>query len=329
VTGYDRIMAASVVAVDYVINEVLCVLSNNFGKHPRATIANVLTEFYSNDEICDAKKVLMELADTLISPKADELKRITSRVGDGKHRRDTDDVLSVFTALDSRKIGMPRFFAADSSRIPSFREIDLYKITSSLEDLAMKVDGLNNKVDQQAAALTKMALDAPKMPPTSAVCSSAPASSADPAQPDDVADTSPWRTVLAGGRSVLSSDVSLPSTSNQPAIKQPPRRKVVGTRTPVGSNPGKLTASSSRSEKSWILFIGRLGKETEDSDLKEHLEENGISVIEIRKLAASKEWQQKSSAFRVSIGFDSKDAVMCADLWPDNVVVRDWFMKPK
>ncbi len=36
------------------INEVLCVLANNFGKVPRVSIVNVFSELFTEDEITDA-----------------------------------------------------------------------------------------------------------------------------------------------------------------------------------------------------------------------------------------------------------------------------------
>ena len=77
----------------------------------------------------------------------------------------------------------------------------------------------------------------------------------------------------------------------------------------------------------WHLFVGRLSKEAIEDDIREHLETNGITVSEVRKLKATQEWQEKVSAFRVSIDLKFKDTVMDADLWPDNVEVRDWVFK--
>ena len=65
------------------MNELLCVLVNNFGSLPRATLVHVLSEFYTDDEIGEAKKVLLEQADGM-SSRSDELKKVKPRQGDGK-----------------------------------------------------------------------------------------------------------------------------------------------------------------------------------------------------------------------------------------------------
>ena len=101
------------------------------------------------------------------------------------------------------------------------------------------------------------------------------------------------------------------------------RRKIVGVRKPEGS---KIVAST---KGVWHLFVGRLAKDTNEDELRDYLETNGISVSEVRKLKPNQEWQEKVSAFRLSISHKCKDTVMDADLWPDNVEVRDWVFKPK
>ena len=108
------------------------------------------------------------------------------------------------------------------------------------------------------------------------------------------------------------------------APPQAPRRMITGSKT----NPSKISSSNS-GPKLWHLFIGKLKKETTEDDLKEYLEDNGVTISEIRKLKPVNEFQAKSGAFRVSIDINCKDAVMNADLWPDNVQVCDWFLKPK
>ncbi len=352
--------------VDYVVNEVLCVLNNNFAKVPKSNIVTVFTEFYSEDEMVDAKKVLLEQADALITPKADELKKIKPRVGDGKLRRDVDDVLAIFTIMDNRKVVMPRFLAADTSRIPSFREIDLYKISahvvgletkmsevnakmdaqaasiaalmqqstsaassSPTADIATKVSEISAKIDSQAAAITSLSLQASEKtsaPPSGAPISTESSSACRTTVDLPLAPGNAWFTVMPGGRAVLSSAV--PAESRPPPPAQPERRRVFGTMATAASS-SKITASRSSADKTWTVYIGRLNKDTGEDDLKEHLEDMDIKVAEIRKLKATQPWQAKSSAFCVTIAHKCKDAIMSADLWPDNVEVRDWFYKPK
>jgi len=108
------------------------------------------------------------------------------------------------------------------------------------------------------------------------------------------------------------------STTSQPSCQ-----RFVGSKKVVG---GKISSST---VGQWHVFIGRLGKDTEEDDIKDILVDSGISVTSIYNLKASQPWQEKSAAFRVAVSLKSRDSVMNSLLWPDNVEVRDWFFKPK
>ena len=69
-----------------IINELLCVLKCNYGKYPRAELIATFTEFYTDDEIEEAKSALLDFADKC-SIKVDELKNVKPRVGDGRGKR--------------------------------------------------------------------------------------------------------------------------------------------------------------------------------------------------------------------------------------------------
>ena len=139
---------------DYIINELLCVLKNNFSKIPGVNLCSVFIEFYSEDEITRAKKILCDFADKN-SVKCDELKKRKSRVGDGKSRRDIDDILTIYTVFDARKEKLPVFYAADSSRMPSFKDVEFCQLLSTVreakDNLTVKIDGLNSSVSSQIA----------------------------------------------------------------------------------------------------------------------------------------------------------------------------------
>src|ERR1051325_11265314 len=93
---------------EYVVNELLCVLCNNFGKVPRSTITSVFIEFYGENELAASKKTLMDVAEQIM-PKIDELKKIKGRFGDGKGHRDLEDILTIYTTLDTKEATLPKF----------------------------------------------------------------------------------------------------------------------------------------------------------------------------------------------------------------------------
>ena len=103
----------------------------------------------------------------------------------------------------------------------------------------------------------------------------------------------------------------------------------VSRRRIIGASKTSSAKVASASVGQWHVFIGRVNKDTDVNSIKEFLEENGISVLEVKKLTAKQTWQEKSAAFHVSVALRFKDAIMNADIWPDNVEVRDWYFKPK
>lgn len=335
--------------MDLFVSEALCVLSNKFGKIPRAKIVNTFADFYTEDEISDAKKAVLEIAET-ISPKLDELKKIKPRVGDGKIRRDIDDVLLIYTALDARKHKMPRFVAADLDRVPLFQEFETCKFNSLLTALDAKVTNidlkLNNITDinnttiaNQASVLASLVEGHQGDPPSVTTGEQSSANSGQDGETSTGESTATeekkagWNVIVKGrpvAAELLMAKNKMPMTLS--ASPQPPqsqeRRKIVGSRATTGL---KINASESAqtANKSWHVFVGKLEQDADESNLKDYLEENGVTVTEVRKLKPSQEWQKKSSAFRVCVAIDCRDSIMNPDLWPENVIVRDWFFKPK
>lgn len=141
-------------------------------------------------------------------------------------------------------------------------------------------------------------------------------------------DASKWCVVGSNGRPITPTRTASYAgaiTSGQHPFKpaEPIKRRITGTRVSTETN----STLSSAAPKAWHLFIGRFKKDTGEGELKAYLEENKISVVKVRKLKATKSWQEKSDAFRVSVALTCKDSVMDPDLWPDNIEVRDWRFK--
>ena len=103
------------------------------------------------------------------------------------------------------------------------------------------------------------------------------------------------------------------------------RRKIVG----CNSTGASKLKSSRDSTASWHIFVSKLEPDTTEQDLKDHLVSNGINVLNIVKLKPVQKWQEKCAAFKISVEDIHKCDVMKADIWPENVSVRDWVFKPR
>ena len=129
----------------FVVNELLWSLKCNFGKLPRTDIISTFADFYSGGEVEGAKQVLVDFAEKC-NPKLDELKKVKARMGEGKARREIEDILFTYTALDARKEALPEFVVADTGRVPSLKEIDLCKMSA---DITAKVSNIESVMRDQ------------------------------------------------------------------------------------------------------------------------------------------------------------------------------------
>ena len=109
--------------------------------------------------------------------------------------------------------------------------------------------------------------------------------------------------------------------SQPPTQIQSIRRKVLRT----GNSASKLT--SALKDKLWHVFLGRLDKETSETDITEHLEASEIKVSKVSQLLPQKDWQKQRAAFHVFVELSSKEDIFNLWLWPANVIVCDWYFK--
>ena len=80
------------------ISEVLCFIRNNFDNITVSELKSVLVTFYNDDELCNAKEVLLKT----VTKALEELGRVADlpripikRVGDNKRQHTTDDLLKL------------------------------------------------------------------------------------------------------------------------------------------------------------------------------------------------------------------------------------------
>ena len=326
------------------MNELLCILSGKFPRIPRATLVNTFAEFYTDDEIADAKKVLLDLADTL-TPKPKEIKRITNRVGDGKNRRHLEDLLTVYSVLDAKKFVMPRFLASDVDRIPSMKNFDVSTLTAAVTDIDRVVKDmvttLNNvKVISEELQVTQASLvssvdvaivQSKNCEETVKLCLER-SLSAESEQASSSIEKHLYSAVVRPSSAsaeiqktqATSSDVP-PNVVKDSAASM--RRKITGCKsTPTGSS-AKLVAQRVEKEKFWHIFVGKLNKESTEADVTSALLESDIRVSKVTCLKPRMEWQKLYSAFRVRVAYDDRDKVKDSEIWPSNADVRDWAFK--
>jgi len=109
--------SSCVIMADVVRSEVLFTVQNNFGEVPVNNLVSVISGFYDESEIINAKTILRDVASKLTDdPDIPRLK--TRGAGDNRRKLNAEDILSLFTCLDAKKTAMPLFAAVKSSRLP-------------------------------------------------------------------------------------------------------------------------------------------------------------------------------------------------------------------
>ena len=126
--------------------ELLYFLSNKYDSHPRDSLQSVLANFYQEDEILAAKKILVQCIDITILPSAQVYTK--KRVGDNKQERCIDDILNLYGVIDENgyRAQLPLFCAVSQARVPVMQnEIEISDISvmkSEIVQLSKKIDSV-------------------------------------------------------------------------------------------------------------------------------------------------------------------------------------------
>ena len=77
--------------------------------------------------------------------------------------------------------------------------------------------------------------------------------------------------------------------------------------------------------KKKFFYVGNLAEDIKDSDLQNFLESRNIPVLK----CTSTQSKFKGSAFHVAVASKHAAAFRDVNMWPENVVIHDWFFKNK
>ena len=122
---------------DVIFSEVLCFLNKNIKRFDKSTLLEVISKFYHEDELYDAKTELCKVVAALQpdeSPPDGWAKFVNTkgipvmrRSNDGAQRRraEADDLINMLFILDVNKVNLPKFVIEDPDRVPSGRLLGL------------------------------------------------------------------------------------------------------------------------------------------------------------------------------------------------------------
>ena len=121
--------------------------------------------------------------------------------------------------------------------------------------------------------------------------------------------------------------INLQKSSSLPP-KGPAQPQLLKTIVGIRSSQGGLKIGAS-GVKTVCAFATKLKKATSEIELKEFLDESGLTGVEVRKLEPLQKWHENHEAFRVVVAYKHKDVLLSPDFWPFNVEVREWVYKSK
>lgn len=304
-------------------SELLFYVQNNVACVPRDIIISTLCGFYSDDEVAEAKSALFAVAAT--SEANDCLPRHRIRRGDGRQRADAGDILELWEALDTGKIDLPLFVAADQKRIPPVTasdsdasvmsvnlmevKVQLKHLAKSQQQLADSVAGMQRKLlESTKSAISEAIISTQEFPPLMDAANRSPTAQGNSASWSKMAD----EVAASGG---IRGEVCKTNTSASRDRKKlilRGKRAVPDEGVNVKAIPRRIYA-----------FVGRLDIDTTEESLKTFLLDAGFHYPYCRKLA-DKDKKFKTAAFMVSCDSSCSDLFYNEASWPVGCEVRDW-----
>ena len=137
------------------MSELLCFLRCKLSSVPAENLLQVCKDFYSENEILQAKTKLFECQVDWVSVNQRNIKRkLTTR--SSKASLDLDDVLKALQAADSACLKLPSFVALDLNRIPAVspESVDLCVLAGEIRALSKKVCDMESREKKSYAAVT-------------------------------------------------------------------------------------------------------------------------------------------------------------------------------
>ena len=334
--------------VGVIINELLCFLINKHVKLTKGQLKSTLVNFYTDKELDDAKDLLFEETEKLVS--IDDRPRNIKRKGDNRHKLIADDLIELLSVLDERKCIslLPVYAAHNLDRVPHVRpeDMDVFCMAQKLEAFEVRMgaietqnvahNGLMAKMDDLVARLNTLnftttvhatsndATDGPSTSqssthPQQLDCVSIPLLSSADGCPTSYADklkatavhettTEPWQTVSYGRNVQKCSSI-----------------RVRGSRDADNSDSSTVRAVPRKT----ILaaFVGRLCRDTSEENLTNYLKNEGMRGVVCRKIKPKEGHKFNTAAFYVTCSAESANLFYDENCWPDGAELRDWIYK--
>ena len=265
------------------ISEVLCLLFNNFDKAEGSRLSAIIANFYTTDEICNAKVALFKVAEKVYT--GSDLPDYRKRKGDNKSKISSDDIIELFSVMDEQNLlsKLPQYIALDLSRIPTLN-VEHIKYAN----LARKVEKLEARLSMNENIVSDMIIT-PKMASDVNITTNC-KSMASQDKPDDDDDdkTCVMKVIDGSGNNIQSphptsvrSFAIVAAENAQAEIKTSyTGKKTVKRKIMVSSGNkmvGSLVAGVTLIKKS-VFYVDNLNESVTVEKIRDHLIKNNISI---------------------------------------------------
>ena len=120
------------------ITELLCFVNCKYSTVPIQSLMNTVIGFHDVEDIYEAKKKLNDIAQKFLKNPPTHGRR----QGDGRKKRECEDLQSMYEALDKAECKLPKFAAEDLNKVPSVKgsDFDMCVLVSKMSDLTDVVE---------------------------------------------------------------------------------------------------------------------------------------------------------------------------------------------
>ena len=336
-------------ATNIVVNNILSFVQCSRDSETNTEILRTVECFYKYEEVVTAKDLIMkEIDENSIRRKG--VKKLSSEI---------EDIVSAFDTAEQKNIELPTFAAVGKHSVPPTNGFEFVKET--LDFLMNEIKSLRSEVaalrDQKAKENTNLILASIQGLKSEVTGRSEnnPSTSSDkktfatalqtaiPSQPNDVISKASGK----GGHDIKNKrketqntqTMSDSSTGNPKRTQTKkgangngpndrggkPRYKhevIRGTKSPGNLSKGGLVGAERRAD----LYIGGCGKSVTPEDIEEYFK--NTLKIQFREVEPLKTKSTRFNAFRVNLKQKDREALLDANLWPEEIVVRK-FITPR
>jgi hypothetical protein len=326
-----------------IICDLLCYARCKLGKLSSITLKSVISDFYTAENISDAKELLVDAVEKLSIDKWPKPAR--RKQSDNRARVEVDDIIAVFAYLDENLLldKIPTFVAVNVDNIPSNRieEGDMRCMLTKLDNFEKTIDLIKNticvpaKVNNTAPAMgasrdtsskqshaTWADLGSPHVNVNRGMLKSVESDmDSDFAIPNDShsAADPPFTVVTRKRMRVLSRNAQNSSATNNNGHQNRIKPKTV-----VGSSTTCSIKAAKELSKKRFFCVSNVSAETTCDQIKSWIESLNIKV---HSVFVAKTRYEDSTSFRVGIDASDVDKFVSNDTWASHIIIRDWVFK--